>query len=258
MLAQTTPVDRIVVVDDASGPEEEATLRSVEGVAEVIRLRRNVGPGGARQIGTDQSGCDLVAYLDADDLWLPTKIERQYQHLIGSGTVAASHTGTIVFDSAGREREFLDVKPLELCLSQQVCRNQVAPPTVLVWRDAVKEVGGWTAGHEFIEDWDLFIRMAKAGLRIVGLREALTRVRRTGHSHLSSSGMAQVRRLMNTIDVHETLVREQLGRNGLARLRSDQMMWHRHRLSRGEKARLFAAAALARTSLPRSTWGWLL
>src|SRR5690606_38181944 len=70
--SQTRPVDKILVVDDASGPAENDVLNALDQDIEVIRLDIRSGPGGARQAGTDASGCEIVAYLDADDLWEPT------------------------------------------------------------------------------------------------------------------------------------------------------------------------------------------
>lgn len=256
--SQTMPVDRILVVDDASGPAENDVLNALGEHVEVIRLVSRSGPGGARQAGTDASGCSIVAYLDADDLWHPNKVERQYKHLLAAGNVAGSHTGTTVFFADGTEQDFITVKPLELDLRTQLCRNQVAPPTAMLRRTAINAVGGWASGNEIVEDWDLFIRMAKAGFRVVGLRESLTRVRRTGHTHLSSSGLEHIRRLLNTLDRHADLVRAEFGKHGMAQSRRKQLMSHRHKLHRLQRARLAAAAAMAAASLPRATWDWLL
>ena len=257
VFAQTLPVDRVILVDDASGPEEERFLRALDPRVEILRLSENTGPGGARQAGSDFSGCDLVAYLDADDLWMPTKIERQYAHLIASDGASGSHTGASVWRADGSERHFVDTKPLELELHQQLQRNQVAPPTVMLWRKALDMVGGWSTRRDIVQDWDLFIRMAAAGHRIVGLRESLTRVRRHGHSHLSSSGLRQIRRLLATVDTHAELIMATLGHGAVRGLERRQLLSHRYGLPVVDRLRVLAAAGAAGV-LPRPAWSWLI
>lgn len=257
VLAQTSPVDRIVLVDDASGPQEAPFLEALDRRVEVVRLERNTGPGGARQAGSDASECELVAYLDADDLWLPTKIEHQYAHLLSEPGASGSHTGAVVWRADGTERQFVETKPLELDLAQQLQRNQVAPPTVMLWRSALTSVGGWSSRRDLVQDWDLFIRMVRAGHRIVGLREPLTRVRRHGHVHLSASGLHQIRRLLATIECHRGLIAATLGPSSVRTLMRQQLLDHRYGLALTDRVRVVVGAALAGL-LPPVTWDWLV
>jgi glycosyltransferase involved in cell wall biosynthesis len=256
--SQTRPVDEIIVVDDASGPDEEQFLQQLGQDVCLIRLERNSGPGGARQAGSDASRCEWLAYLDADDLWVPQKVELQLAHLQSVGNPPVSHTGTVVFASDGSEREFVDVKPLELTLADQLKRNQVAPPTVMLHADLLADVGGWKTGHEIIEDWDLFIRVASAGHRVVSLREPLTRVRRTGHNHLSSSGQAQLRRLVATLEHHRSTIDTHLGAGAYASSLREVLLDHRHKLPRVRQAKLILAAHAAGIGVPRPAWNWLI
>lgn len=76
VLAQTLPASEIVVIDDGS-PDDIATALS--GYASRIRLlrKRNGGASSARNLGISQSSGEFIAFLDADDLWEPHKLERQ-------------------------------------------------------------------------------------------------------------------------------------------------------------------------------------
>ena len=258
VLCQSMPVDEIIVVDDASGPADEPYLAELDKVARVLRLPENRGPGGARQAGSDATTCEWIAYLDGDDLWNPRKIERQVEHIRSVGGSPVSHTGTVVFDQDGGERAFVDVKPLELDLALQLRRNQVAPPTVMMPRQLLKEVGGWAPGQRLVEDWDLFIRVVQAGHRVVALREPLTRVRRTGHEHLSASGLPQIRRIVATLRKHRDVVTSVLGPGAYPELMRHLLLDHRHRFSRTVQLRLMLSARLAGASLPHRAWEWLL
>ena len=76
IVAQTAPVQRIVVVDDASTDDSVAAVEGL-GIAnlEILRLAHNVGPGGARNAGVAHSQTEWVALLDADDYWEPTFLD---------------------------------------------------------------------------------------------------------------------------------------------------------------------------------------
>lgn len=256
--SQTLPPTEVIIVDDASGPDEERYLTPLARDTQVLRLPRNRGPGGARQAGTESTSAPLIAYLDGDDLWTPTKLEEQTAHLLADPHASASHTGTTVFHADGREKTFVDVKPPILGLELQLRRNQVAPPTVLIHRHALETVGGWRSSRAIVEDWDLFIRMVIEGHRIIGLRRPLTRVRRVGHSHISGAGLAHVRRLVRTIDAHSSTIASQLGVAMIRELTVSKLLDHRHRCSLPDKVRLLAAALLVQSGVPAALWRQLL
>ena len=87
--AQTVAPDEIVVVDDAS--TDDTFARAVDLAHHDTRIRvisqPNSGPGGARDRGIAESHGELIAMLDADDIWLPTKLERQRALLDVTGDV---------------------------------------------------------------------------------------------------------------------------------------------------------------------------
>lgn len=117
VLAQTRPPMEILVVDDGS-PDWELTadeLDSFEGLgAALTRLRKdNGGVASARNLGVERATRRWVAFLDADDYWEPTKLEKQLM-------AAAAHSESTVIGSTwwedspewGRRQGAVD---LELC-----------------------------------------------------------------------------------------------------------------------------------------------
>src|SRR5580700_6776699 len=83
--AQTLSPTRIIVVDDASHDATGTVAKSFAGAkveVEVVRLNTNIGAAGARNHGVRNADTDLIAFLDADDEWLPTKLEKQVRLLL--------------------------------------------------------------------------------------------------------------------------------------------------------------------------------
>lgn len=109
ILAQTRPVSEVLVVDDGSTDDtREVVYRYENKTSGMIRLikQANAGPSVARNHGLSLCTGDYVAFLDADDLWLPTKIEKQLALLQSDPTAVGCYTQMFQFcqtlDDLGR------------------------------------------------------------------------------------------------------------------------------------------------------------
>jgi glycosyltransferase involved in cell wall biosynthesis len=76
VLAQTVPPERVIVVDDGSSDDTAAAVRSFGGIVDLLQ-QANAGPGSATTRGFRAVRSPLIATLDADDLWVRDKMERQ-------------------------------------------------------------------------------------------------------------------------------------------------------------------------------------
>lgn len=80
VLDQTLPPNEVVVVDDGSNDASAAIARAF-GSPVAVLSQSNLGPAMARNLGIAQASSDLLAFLDADDLWMPDKLACQFHAL---------------------------------------------------------------------------------------------------------------------------------------------------------------------------------
>lgn len=164
-LDQTYPPHEVIVVDDGSDDASAAIAASHK--ATVIR-QPNRGVSAARNAGLAKASGEYVALLDADDIWLPTKLEQQ---LLAISTRAATGLCTTRFSY------FLHpgVAPPPL-LDQATLgtpQPKTCPSTWLVHRALFRLVGLFPEHIRVAEDIAWLGRVQDAGATVVALDECL-------------------------------------------------------------------------------------
>jgi glycosyltransferase involved in cell wall biosynthesis len=147
----------VIVVDDGS-TDNTAALAAELG-ARVIH-RENGGLSAARNTGIQNASCAWIALLDADDLWMPDKLERQAA-CIQSDTVLV-YTGIRIFGDDGihGEEPAVDVISAREMLRY---RNPITPSTVLARRAMLLRDGGFREDIRACEDWEMWVRLLRLG-----------------------------------------------------------------------------------------------
>ena len=102
ILGQTQPVLEVIVVDDGSTDDSANIAESFGPPVRVIR-QPNQGESAARNRGIEAAGGEWVAFLDADDLWLPTKIELQAEAIRSAPADVVCVTGDFLLFGEGQE-----------------------------------------------------------------------------------------------------------------------------------------------------------
>jgi hypothetical protein len=165
----------VIVVDDGSSDETAALARSFGAI--VISLT-NRGPAAARNAGIHAARGAYIALLDADDLWLPRKLEAQFAALRAFGGPAFCFTDYRMFDEIGLYRRSSELRrnrafrragrPIrasaDLLLAADAQRPVftecfIHPSTVLVRRADVLAVGGFDESLRVSEDYEFFLRL---------------------------------------------------------------------------------------------------
>lgn len=159
--SQHWPNLEIVVVDDGSTDDTPTVLDALTEKSHLRCFRqKNAGAAAARNRGIQEARGDWIAFLDADDLWLPGKLAAQLEELRQHPKAVFSYTDVRLRSESNLERDLAcgtDGQPLFLRL---LGGNLFATPTVIIKRDCFEEVGLFDTELRTGEDWDMWMRLA--------------------------------------------------------------------------------------------------
>jgi glycosyltransferase involved in cell wall biosynthesis len=179
VLGQTFGDLEILVVDDGS---LDGTVQAAASIADGrirVLTQTNGGAASARNAGITAARGEFVAFLDADDLWLPHKLERQVSLLRANPPADAVQTSAYFVDD---ELHLLSVETCvdagdDLARCLQFLNLPAFCSAVMVRRATLFEIGMFDRGLVILEDWDLALRLARRnGLRSLAEPLVLYRV----------------------------------------------------------------------------------
>lgn len=168
LYAQTFTDWELIVADDGSGIETRQYLQSLANHprVDVVWLSHTGRPAIVRNAALRRAGGEYVAFLDSDDLWAPTKLERQIETLRSRVNCRWSYTGFLRVDACGsplpEEAQRHWWVPYEGDIFDQVATGRAAirTPSVLATRQLIAQAGGFDEAMLSAEDYDLWLRLA--------------------------------------------------------------------------------------------------
>ncbi|MBD1806880.1 glycosyltransferase [Microcoleus sp. FACHB-SPT15] len=162
VLEQTFQDVEIIVVNDGS---QDKTLEIVDSIKDPrikVFSYPNAGPSPSRNRGISPATGEYIAFLDADDLWKPDKLEAQLKALQANPQAALAYSWTDYIDESG---QFLR-QGAHITISGDVYKHLVlsnfldSGSNPLIRSHALAEVGGFDESLTHAEDWDLWLRLA--------------------------------------------------------------------------------------------------
>ncbi len=157
---QGWPGLEIVVVDDGSADDTARILNELPGGDLVLIRQPNRGPAAARNRGIEAARGEWIAFLDADDLWLPGKLSTQMNALQNSSDAAFCYGDAVCRDPQGGEfRRRVRALHRDLLLDLLV-GPEFGTGSVLVRRGCFEAIGLFDPELRTGEDWDMWIRLA--------------------------------------------------------------------------------------------------
>ena len=172
VFSQTYRNFELIVVDDGSTDETQSRLRQYGGRIRIV-TQANAGPSAARNRGIEVAYGEIIAFQDSDDLWQPTKLERQVA-LLGKMDTSVpcclcnavmrfvnrkETTSFAISLMRPRHEEGVWLNVPEVLATRFVLFNQ----TAAIRREALERVGGFDEDLKYLEDYDLPLRLALEG-----------------------------------------------------------------------------------------------
>lgn len=183
--AQTKRPAEVVVIDDGS---TDATSRIARSAGANVVHQDHLGVSAARNAGVLVAAQPWIAFLDSDDLWLPEKLERQWEAVERcpeAGIVFCDYS--VVRDSEIAARSFFELKQVRIrmreaytsdsgyCDAESLCRefvskNFIMASAPLIRRDLLTSVGLFNTDLHYCEDYELHLRVLAATKAAVVLK----------------------------------------------------------------------------------------
>jgi glycosyltransferase involved in cell wall biosynthesis len=185
VFAQTYPYVEVIVVDDGSTDESAAVLQRFQDRVRIVN-QKNQGVSVARNRGIQEARGELIAFLDADDVWHPEKLAKQVA-LFDNPAVGLVHCALEYIDEAGKTlgtnvtgRRGRVLRHIALLEGTIVLAGG---STAVVRRACFEKAGFFDPEVSTAADWDMWRRVA-CQYEIDVVREPLMRYRqRAGSMH---------------------------------------------------------------------------
>lgn len=172
VLAQDVPVE-VVAVNDGS---KDRTLEVLSSFGSRIRVidQPNAGPPAARNAGVQAATGSFIAFVDADDIWLPGKASAQVRHLQGHAEVGTVFTDWFVWEPAVDGRfetpeqfrayrvdDRIDPEVSGWIYHRLLLTSELLTSTVMLRRSLAERVGGFDLRLWNGDDYDYWIRLSR-------------------------------------------------------------------------------------------------
>lgn len=169
VLSQTYKNFEMIIIDNYSEDDTEKIVASYEDDRIIyLKFKNNGIIAASRNHGIKHSHGEYVAFLDSDDFWHKQKLEKQLPHFgtpeiigVASNAVLVSETPYYRKDNLARsKRGYVDYKYRDI-----LNRNRIMTSSLIVRRDMLDQSGLFDEDKtfSFIEDWELWLRMARYG-----------------------------------------------------------------------------------------------
>lgn len=201
VLAQAGSNVEVIVINDGS-PDTPSLERALEPYRDriVYLKQKNGGVSSARNAGIMAARGEWLAFLDADDVWMPNYLEAQLAFVRAHPGTDMVFPNSVYFGETLAGRCTMDRLPLdgEITFLKTLSGDCTITYCALVRRDVVMRAGLFDTTLRGSEDFNLWLRILRLGGRIAYQRTPLHRYRRHDAS-LTSNGVWMAERILESL-----------------------------------------------------------
>ena len=163
VLNQTFEDFEIIIVDDASTDNTRQVVDKFDDKRiRYIRHKENKGGSAARNTGIKRSKGKFIAFLDDDDMWMPSKLEKQLDLINKNLEIGAVYTRTCIINKSDKIIWFKSPSLRGNIFLDILKKNYVGSCSkVLVRKECFNRIGLFDENLPAGQDWDMWIRLAK-------------------------------------------------------------------------------------------------
>lgn len=188
VLAQTFGDFECIVLDDGSADQTAVIVQrcAAKDSRLILKTGANQGVSNALNQGLKMARGGLIARMDADDICLPTRFEKQVKFLEEHPNYVLVGSRCMLIDPDGFpicEKTDLALDHEEIDASLMRMSWPLVHPAVMMRAEALRKIGGYDPQYKTNQDHDLFLRLAEVG-RLANLDEVLLQYRQ----HFQSIG----------------------------------------------------------------------
>lgn len=232
--AQTYTDYEVIVADDGSTDETRDLVARWYGKIRYL-YQANRGVSAARNLAVSKASGEFLAYLDADDMWYPHKLEQQVAFLDAHPEYGLVHSDLTIVDDNDRvivqdfNRETGRSVPRGQCVTDLLCNGHIQIASVVERRICYDRAGGFDERLGFHEDYLQWIQVALHGYAVGYIDEPLAMYRRrtdsasTNHAKMAE-GIIQMYRIL----LEENALLERLGTAAEAEVHRRLAVMQRH------------------------------
>lgn len=206
IFTQTYKDLELVIINDGSTDSTEIIIREYinRGYPIIYHWQENHGLGYSRNEAIKRSRGKFIAFIDHDDIWLPSKLEKQVP-LFNDPEVDLVYSDAIYFNAAGREQRYYRFRPCFVgnCFRKLLSDYNLVLPTVVIRYSALSRQPCWfDERFQLFEEADLFLRLTYKG-KLSMVNEPLAKYR------VHSASLTWIRGELLEQEMEQTFLRYQ-------------------------------------------------